>query len=187
LDLNSLIEQCIQRKPQAERSLWDYFAPDVWGVALRYCSNETEAEEVLQLSMVKIYTHLDKLKQSEQKLAWVKRLAINTALTHLRLNKKFRLESGLEDLDEPVQESDVLSKLSADDWIKLLKQLPEPQQSVVNLFAIDGYSHREIAEMLGISEASSRVIYYRARQELMKWAQSRLDYGKRRTEIAAKP
>jgi len=117
----------------------------------------------------------------------VKRLAINTALTHLRLNKKFRLESGLEDLDEPVQESDVLSKLSADDWIKLLKQLPEPQQSVVNLFAIDGYSHREIAEMLGISEASSRVIYYRARQELMKWAQSRLDYGKRRTEIAAKP
>lgn len=187
MDLNSLIEQCIQRKPQAERLLWDHFAPDVWGIALRYCQEEDDAQEVLQLTMLKVYSNLEKLLEMEQKQAWVKRVAINTALTHLRLTKKFRQEMSLEGIEEPVAEADVLSKLGIKELMALLKRLPEPQSSVVNLFAIDGYSHREIAEMLGITEASSRVIYHRAKQELCRMAHLSLaDYGKRRAEIIVK-
>jgi RNA polymerase sigma-70 factor (ECF subfamily) len=94
---------------------------------------------------------------------------INTALTHLRLNKKFTLESDVQELGEVfLSNTNPLKQLESKELMALIQLLPFPQQSVMNLFSIDGYSHREIAEMLEISEAASRVMLHRAKAKLME-------------------
>lgn len=94
---------------------------------------------------------------------------INTALTQLRLNKKYTFELDVNELTEVfLTDTDPLKQLEAKQLMNLIQTLPYPQQSVMNLFSIDGYSHKEIAELLGITEASSRVLLHRAKAKLIE-------------------
>ncbi len=136
---------------------------------MRYCRNRTEAEEVLQEGFIKIFDKLPHYKQIGSFEHWLRRIMINTALTYLRLSKKFVNELDVYELGEVfLTETDPLKQLEAKQLMKFIQELPHPQQSVMNLFSIDGYSHQEIAELLGISEAASRVMLHRAKAKLIE-------------------
>ncbi|OYU94659.1 MAG: hypothetical protein CFE21_15390 [Bacteroidetes bacterium B1(2017)] len=166
---SELIAACLKRNSKAERLLWDTYAPKLFGVCRRYCPIRTEAEEVLQEGFIKIFDKLSQYKQNGSFESWLRKIMINTALTQLRLNKKYTFELDVNELTEVfLTDTDPLKQLEAKQLMNLIQTLPYPQQSVMNLFSIDGYSHKEIAELLGITEASSRVLLHRAKAKLIE-------------------
>jgi RNA polymerase sigma factor (sigma-70 family) len=170
----------LKRNPKAERLLWDKYAPQLFGVCMRYCRNRSEAEEVLQEGFIKIFDRLSQYKQNGSFEHWLRRIMINTALTYLRLSKKFVNELDVYELGEVfLTDTNPLKQLEAKDLMKLIQVLPLPQQSVMNLFSIDGYSHQEIAHLLGISEAASRVMLHRAKAKLIELCGDKYDVPKK--------
>ncbi len=164
-----LIKACIKKDPKAEKLLWERFAPKLFGVCLRHCRTQTEAEEVLQESFIKIFDKLHQFQFEGSFEGWLKRITVHTALTHLRLTQKFTLESDASLLENDILERfEPIEQLAFKDLLQTIQQLPENYKVVLNLFCIDGYSHQEIAQQLGISEANSRVYLYRAKQLLIQ-------------------
>lgn len=164
-----LIQACIKRDSRAEQLLWDRYSPRLFGVCLRYCRTRAEAEEVLQEGFIKIFDRLRQFREKGSFEAWMRTIMIHTALTHLRLTKKYTAEMDVtEKVDLFLADTDPLRKLEGKDLMALIKTLPEPQQTILNLFSVDGYPHAEIAGMLQISEASSRVLLHRAKALLLQ-------------------
>jgi len=147
--------------------LWEKYAPKLFGVCLRHCRNQTEAEEVLQESFIKIFDKLADFKNHGSFEGWIRKITVNTALTHLRLTHKFTFET---DIEAAIQLSNYsfepLEKVEAQELLVAIKKLPENYKVVLNLFCIDGYSHQEIAKQLEISATASRVLLHRAKQLL---------------------
>lgn len=163
----ALISACLQQNPKAENLLWERYAPLLFGICIRHCRNQTEAEEVLQESFIKIFENLASYKNQGSFEGWLRKITVNTALTHLRLTYKFTQET---DADLAHQLSnhafDPLEKVAAKDLLTAIQKLPENYKVVLNLFCIDGYSHQEISALLNISEGNSRTHLHRAKQLL---------------------
>ncbi len=135
----------------------------MYGLCLQYASSEEDAQDILQDGFVKVFQKIDQLKDPRAFPGWIRRLMINTAL------EKYRSKAALQwkeqetgDVGEPVTD-DTLEALDAEVIMKLIQQLTPKYRMVFNLYAIEGYSHQEIAEMLGISEGTSKSNLSRAR------------------------
>ena len=139
-------------------------------VCLRYADNREMAEDFLQDGFIKIFSSIRSYSYEGSFEGWMRRIFVNTALEALRKNDLLR--NGVElDALEPQQEADysAVEKISADELMELIAQLPRGFRTVFNMFAIEGYSHREIAETLNINESTSRSQYTRAKRLLQKW------------------
>jgi RNA polymerase sigma-70 factor (ECF subfamily) len=160
----NLIKACLKGKAKAQRALYDKYCDGMFVLCLRYASVKDDAEDILQEGFIKVFKDLKDYKPIAPLGAWMRRVMINTALQHIRKNKN-QLENDSDNIlhlhnrQEPV----ALDKLKADDLLYEIRSLPEAYRSVFNLYAIEGYSHREIAEMLSISVANSKVRLNRAR------------------------
>ena len=161
-----LLKGCIEERQDCQRELYKRFAGKMMVVCLRYAKDKLEAEDMLQDGFIKVFDNVGKFKQEGSLEGWVRRIMVNTALNKIRANKmKF------EDISETGShladgDANIIDKLSEEAILKIISHLPNGYKYVFNMFAIEGFSHKEIAEKLGIEEASSRSQYAKARKYL---------------------
>lgn len=167
MDEITLANKCIEGDQLAQRKLFEMYAPKMMGVCLRYMRDHAQAEDVLQDGFVKVFTKLDKYSGEGSLEGWVRRIMVNTALDQLRKTSKFNSNVSMDDVEYKVEsDSDALSSLMEEDLLKLIQEMPEGYKTVFNMFAIEGFTHKEIGEKLGVSENTSKSQYSRAKAYL---------------------
>ncbi len=165
-----LIEACKNNDASAQKLLYETFARKMMSVCLRYADNREMAEDFLQEGFIKVFSSIRSYSYEGSFEGWMRRVFVNTALESLRKNDLLRNGVDLDSLD-PQQEADysAVDKISADELMELIAQLPPGFRTVFNMFAVEGYSHKEIAHALNITESTSRSQYTRAKKLLQKW------------------
>jgi RNA polymerase sigma factor (sigma-70 family) len=164
-----IVQGCIKKDAIAQRHLYDRFSRKMMGVCLRYCDNHEEAEDVVQNGFVSVFQNIEAFRGSGSLEGWIRKIMVNTALTNIRKNKKLKLNIELESVEFMLPSSNYMSEsFAAKDLLKIIQTLPTGFRTVFNLYAIEGYSHKEIGEMLGISEGTSKSQYSRAKAHLQK-------------------
>jgi RNA polymerase sigma factor (sigma-70 family) len=170
MNTQQLVKDCLKGKPGAQRELYERFAESMLGVCYRYTKSLKDAEDVLQDGFVKVFASLHQYKFEGELGAWVRRIMVNTALNFLKRNKKYRSEMYFAEQPlHPVANDNPVVSLEAKELANLIRQLPPGYQTIFNLYAVEGFSHVEIGEMLGISDGTSRSQYARARGLLINW------------------
>lgn len=164
--LHELLRNCKDGNLQFQELLYKQFYGYALGVASRYLINKDDALEVVNDSFIKVFKSLGSFREDADFKAWFRKILVNTALDHKRKNMRF--SQAIEMVDTEVQTTyhSAIDQLSAKDILNLMKNLNETQHLIFNLYEIDGYSHREIGEMLNIPESSSRTYLTRAKQAL---------------------
>ena len=167
MDDATLIIECVNGNPRAQRLLFDKFARKMFSVCLRYAKNEEQAEDVLQDGFVKVFVKLKDFKSEGSLEGWIRRIMVNTALDQIRKNNKQLGDTNIDDVDYKIENNDfIVENMMAEDLMKMVQAMPDGYKVVFNMFAIEGYSHSEIADTLGISENTSKSQYSRARAYL---------------------
>ena len=167
MDDHTLVIECIKGNPKAQKALFDRFAPKMYSVCLRYMKKAEPAEDVLQDALVKVFSKLSDYKNEGVLEGWVRRIVVNTCLDQIRKNSKFLGDIQAEEVEYKLeQNSFIAEQLMAEDLMRLVQQMPDGYRVVFNMFAIEGYSHQEIAEQLGVTESTSKSQYLRARAYL---------------------
>ncbi len=164
----TLVERCRKDDPKAQRELYDRFAPKILVVCKRYVTRYEIAEEVLSNSFIKAFRSIGFLEQASKIEGWLRKIAVRESLDYLKANTK--IWTNLDELvgsAEPF-EADASHLLSAAELLAMIEKLPVGYRTVFNLFAMEGYKHFEIAEMLGISENTSKTQLMKARIFLQK-------------------
>lgn len=174
MDEHKLLKECLAGKVQAQKLLYDTFAPKMFGVCLRYASDRSMAEDFLQEGFIRVYAGLKTFKSKGSLEGWIRRIMINTSLDILRKKDILRHSiqiDGTHDLSYDSTDSELSIELySAEMLTHALNQMPPGFRMVFNLYAVEELTHKEIAKMLHISEGTSKSQYARAR----KWLQNKL-------------
>jgi len=163
-----LISGCIKRDGSAQKRLYDTYSSKMYAVCYRYVKDSMEAEDILVTAFMKAFDKIEQFKQEGSFEGWIRRIMVNEALTHLRKKRSMYLETDLEQADREPDYETLSHHLEAEDLLNLIEELPSGYRVVFNMYAIDGYSHKEIAEQLGISENTSKSQLSRARVHLQK-------------------
>lgn len=164
-----LISGCQNGDRRAQKQLYEAFSGKMMGVCLRYCKDRETARDLLHDGFLKVYSHIVDYEGKGSFEGWIRRIMINTALEHIRRqnDEGFRLN-----IEEAYTLSNgdlsILDKMQAEELIKLIQKLPDIYRTVFNLFVVEGYSHKEIADEMNITESSSRVYLTRAKQSLQE-------------------
>jgi RNA polymerase sigma-70 factor (ECF subfamily) len=163
-----LIRGCLQNNAAMQKMLYDKYAAKLFGIALRYAHSQEDAKDILQDGFVKVFKNLSKYKGTGSFEGWMRRIMVNTAIEHYR--KKNHTYEIQESHEESITDRDLtaLDKLAAEEILNMIKALPNGYKTVFNLFAIEGFSHKEIADMLNISEGTSKSQYARAKALLQE-------------------
>ncbi len=161
-----LIDGCLDKKSDCEKLLYERLSPVLYGVCLRYARNQMEAEDIMQDGFIKIYVKLHTFKHEGSFEGWCRRIMVNTAIKYFKKGSNKNEFSNLEDVKEERFESKAIGKISERELLDLIDELPHGYKTVFNLHAIEGYRHTEIAEMLGVTESTSRTQFYKARKVL---------------------
>ncbi|RMG81471.1 MAG: sigma-70 family RNA polymerase sigma factor [Bacteroidetes bacterium] len=163
---HDLIRACIRKERWAQRMLYEAHYSKMMGVCLRYSNNSEDALDILHEGFIKVFKNLAKYEPGTSLSAWIRRIMVNTAIDFYRKNIRRRTE----DLDQAYQVSssnpDAVSQLTEKEILAAVQELSPAYRAVFNLYVIDGYSHREIGEMLGITESTSRSNLVKARLKL---------------------
>ncbi len=163
-----IIKKCQSGNRKAQSELYRMYAPKLFGVCMRYARNKTEAEDFLHEGFVIIFSKINQFAFKGSFEGWMKRIMVNVSLEKYRT--RYRLQT-VEDItiydDEPIA-SDVIDAIDAQLLVQFISELPPRYQMVFNLYAIDGYTHKEIAEKLGIQEGTSKSNLARARKILQE-------------------
>jgi len=168
LEYKDLIEACVKGDRLAQRNLYDIFSKKMYVICLRYTKSQQEAEDVLQESFIKVFRNLSGYRGESRLDYWIKRIVINTALNSQRKKLYMYPMVDIEDVKNEFDQSKTLSEFQMEELLKMIRELPAGCQTVFNLFAIEGYSHKEIAEMLDVSEGTSKSQFARARKLLQE-------------------
>lgn len=164
-----IVQGCIQKNAIAQKHLYDKFSRKMMGVCLRYCDNHEEAEDVVQNGFISVFQNLESFKGSGSLEGWVRKIMVNTALSNIRKNKKLKLNIELDSVEFMLPSVSYINEnFAAKDLLKIIQTLPTGFRTVFNLYAIEGFSHKEIGELLGISEGTSKSQYSRAKTHLQK-------------------
>jgi RNA polymerase sigma-70 factor (ECF subfamily) len=141
----------------------------MFGVCLRYAKNRSDAQDLLHDGFVKVYTGLNEYKGNGSFEGWIRRIMVNTAINfyHRKAGKFFDLKEGEEDNSSPFNE-EILEQMSTNELLGYINEMPDGYRLVFNMYVIEGYKHVEISELLGISEATSKTQFMKARRHLMK-------------------
>ncbi|MDP5011951.1 MAG: sigma-70 family RNA polymerase sigma factor [Crocinitomicaceae bacterium] len=167
MDDTTLVIECVKGNPRAQRMLFDRFSSKMLGVCLRYAKDSEQADDILQDGFVKVFTKLKDFKNAGSLEGWIRRVMVNTALDQIRKNGKTLGDISVEDVQYKIENNDhIAERLMAEDLLKLINSMPDGYKVVFNMFAIEGYTHNEIADTLGISESTSKSQYSRARAYL---------------------
>ncbi|MDD2413482.1 MAG: sigma-70 family RNA polymerase sigma factor [Bacteroidales bacterium] len=172
LNEETLISECLKNNRIAQKELYDKFASTLMGVCIRYTNSREDAEDVLIEGFTTIFQKLEMYKGEGSFEGWMKRIMVNTAISHFRQNSKYRFHQNIDDVfDVSEKQETVIEQMEAKRILQLVNTMPEGYRVVFNLYAVEGFNHREIGEMLSISEGTSKSQFSKAR----KWLQKRLN------------
>lgn len=167
-NLNQIIKASVDGDRKAQEKLFNIYAGKMMTVCRRYAKNEAEAEDFLQEGFIRVFTFLNSYESTGSFDAWVRKVFVNTALKQLS-KKSIPIDfEADESYNVTSYEVDVVSKLSELEILSVLEELPMGYKTVFNLFVIEGYNHKEIAEMLNIEEGTSRSQLVKARKLLQE-------------------
>lgn len=167
----TLIQECLKNNRIAQKQLYDKYSSKLMGVCIRYTNSKEDAEDVLIEGFTTIFQKLSMYKGDGSFEGWMKRIMINTSISHFRTNSKYRFHQDIEEVHNEIEKQDtIIEKMETQRIMKLVNSMPEGYRIIFNLYAVEGYTHREIAEQLGLSEGTSKSQFSKAR----KWLQNRL-------------
>lgn len=171
ISIQTMIEGCKAKDPKAQRALVDQFGRCLYAICIRYMGDRHSAQDVLQEVYIKV---LDKFEMYDPEkgalYSWLSTITVRECLNEIKKNKNKNSYVDLEVISEEVFSQDLtaIEKMSSAELLEKIAELPEDYRMVFNLVAIEGYSHKEIAEMLNFKEVTSRSKFYRARKLLME-------------------
>lgn len=166
--IDKILKGCKAGKTSDQEKLYNLFASKMFGVCMHYSKDQTEAEDILQEGFYKVLKNINMFKSQGSFEGWIRRIMINTALEKYRKQKYlYPVSDILENYDE-LSYDDIIADITAKDLMKLIHELSPKYRMVFSLYAIDGYSHKEIGEMLGITIGTSKSNLSRARIILQK-------------------
>lgn len=162
-----LIEECIQGKSNAHERFFKKYYSLMLGICLRYCNNKSDARDVLQEGFIKVFNNLASFKFEAPLIAWMKRVFINTAIDKYRKDQQFPKFSDIsEQINLKADNDNILSQMATEDILKCINKMPVGYRTVFNLYAIEGYTHKEIADKLGITEGTSKSQFAKSKKYL---------------------
>lgn len=171
-----IVEGCLKADRRYQKLLYERYYGAMMTVCMRYVSNREEARDILHEGFMKVFNNLTKFEQQTNLGAWIRRIMVNTAIDVYRKNAKqpesVEINTALHEADY----SDAVSDMSADEILALVQQLSPAYRTVFNLYVLDGYAHKEIGDMLGISEGTSKSNLAKARVKLQKMILDRQKY-----------
>ncbi|HEV3325615.1 MAG TPA: sigma-70 family RNA polymerase sigma factor [Puia sp.] len=163
----AILQGCLKNVATAQRELYSRYSPKMLAVCYRFAHNREDAEDMLQEGFIKVFSQIHTFQNKGAFEGWIRRIIVHTCINNLKKNKRFN-----ESLDivhahgVQVREESVPSIVQAKQVVECIRILPIGYRTVLNLYAIEGYSHKEIADMLDIEESTSRSQYTRAKQML---------------------
>jgi RNA polymerase sigma-70 factor (ECF subfamily) len=162
-----LVKGCISKAPIAQKELFERFSRKMMGVCLRYAARSEEAEDMLQNGFIRIFEKIETFRGTGSLEGWIRKIMVNESLSYLRKNKAMKMNLDIDEVHYMVPgNSHVGETMNEKDLLRIIQQLPVGFRTVFNMYAIEGYSHKEIADMLGISEGTSKSQYSRAKTHL---------------------
>jgi len=165
----AVIHGCLRKDPLCQRELYNHFSPKMLSVCYRFSSSKEDAEDMLQEGFIRVFTMLHSFAGKGAFEGWVRRIIVHTCINFLKKHKKFNESIGLELAEElSAKEESLASIMQGRQVIECIRSLPMGYRTVLNLYAIEGYSHKEIGELLDIAESTSRSQYTRAKVLLEK-------------------
>lgn len=175
-ELKIIVEGCVKKKRKHQKKLFELFYGKMMGVCLRYAKDSDEAKDMVQNGFIKVFAKLEIYNFSGSLEGWIRRIMVNTAIDQIRKNKKdpFSIEDDArfknleEDVPFDVEETETETKLKAEQAIKAISELSPAYRTVFNLYVMEGYTHKEIADYLNISEGTSKSNLAKAKQKLRK-------------------
>lgn len=163
---NEIIQGCLNEDRRCQREVFNRYAGKMMTVCLRYTRHRMEAEDVLQDAFIKVFDNIRKFESKGSFEGWIRRIVVNTALKNSARHSFQKELMGVETVLESSEDPSVFSKMTEDELLKLISQLPDGYRTVFNLYVLEDYSHKEIAEALGIEESTSRSQLVKARNML---------------------
>ncbi|GAB4052302.1 RNA polymerase sigma factor [Spirosoma litoris] len=161
-----LIAALKRGESRAHKVVYERFAGKMLAVCTRYCANRDDAEEVMIDGFMRVFEKIEQFREDGSFEGWIRRVMVTESLMFLRKNKQWRQEIPIEDVTVEPDYAWADTAVNENDLLRMVNQLPDGYRTVFNLYAIEGYSHAEIAEMLGISEGTSKSQLSRARMLL---------------------
>ena len=161
-----LINGCLSGDRSAQQKLYDVYSPKAYALCCRYLKDPMQTEDALVTAFTRIMKKINQYKGVGSLEGWIKTIVIREALTIIRKNQQLRLETDLDNMDQQAVMQIQSDPLEAEDLLNMISELPTGYRTIFNMYAIDGYSHKEIAEQLGISENTSKSQLSRARNYL---------------------
>jgi RNA polymerase sigma-70 factor (ECF subfamily) len=162
-----LIQGCLRNDAAAQQELYYRYSPKMLSVCYRYAKSREDAEDMLQEGFIKVFTQIHQFQNRGALEGWIRRIIVHTCINNLKKNKKFSDSVDIiHAASVPVREENIPSILQAKQVVECIRLLPLGYRTVLNLYAIEGYSHKEIAEILDIEESTSRSQYTRAKAML---------------------
>ena len=161
-----IIAGCLQNHPAAQRELYNRYSPKMLSVCYRFAQNREDAEDMLQEGFIKVFTQMHTFRNQGAFEGWIRRIIVHTCINILKKNKKFNESVDLDHAMGAQVKENIPGILQAKQVVECIRILPIGYRTVLNLYAIEGFSHREIASMLEIEESTSRSQYTRAKAML---------------------
>jgi RNA polymerase sigma factor (sigma-70 family) len=163
----AILQGCLHNQPVAQRELYNRFSPKMLAVCYRFAHNREDAEDMLQEAFIKVFSQIHTFQNKGAFEGWIRRIIVHTCINHLKKNKRFNESVDIINANTiQVREESIPSIVQAKQIVECIRLLPIGYRTVLNLYAIEGYSHKEIADMLDIEESTSRSQYTRAKQML---------------------
>ena len=168
---HELVQLCMKGDRTAQQALWKSHAGKNYAVCRRYFDREEDAQDALQESFIKVYSHLDQWSGQGPLGAWIRSITVNTSLNLIK--SKVHQKTWTVDVDDVLTDpnADAISRLGEEEVIHLIQTMPTGYRTVFNLFAIEGFSHQEIAHTLGVTESTSKTQYLKAKN----WLKNKLE------------
>ena len=162
----AFLKACVQRKEWAQKKLYEDQYSTMMGVCLRYSNNKEDALDILHEGFIKVFKNIKKFQPGTSLSAWIRRIMVNTAIDFYRKNIRRRTEDLAQAYQISSNDVDAVSQYTEKEILVAVQQLTPAYRTVFNLYVIEGYSHREIGEKLGITESTSRSNLVKARGKL---------------------
>jgi RNA polymerase sigma factor (sigma-70 family) len=172
---SDLIHGCMEGNRRMQEELYRRFSPRMYAVCLRYAGSAEEAEDILQEGFIKIFKKLDSFRSEGSFEGWIRRIFVNTAIEHFRRKRYLQPVTEKEENTLEGKYISVLDELAEQDILALIRDLSPGYRTVFNMYVVEGYTHKEIADMLGISEGTSKSQLSRAKVILQEMVKKHLD------------
>ena len=164
-----LLKKLKKNEKKAQKRLYDQYSSLMLGICMRYTRDRSEAEDVLQEGFLKIFVNINQYSGKGSFEGWMKRIMVNTAITFYNQNLKHHHHKDIDEIHETIDDQKSCdSEFTHDELLNVIKELPDGYRMVFNMYAVEGYKHKEIAEMLGVDVNTSKSQYSRAKKMIQR-------------------